>query len=266
MSPNIIDILKKLRDERGFSQEHLADHIGVSRPTYVQIEKGERELSLSEAQNLAAFFGLTFEDFLAGNTKSPYKVTLGKREKQTQEAQQEIRVSVPQKKVEKFKEVLLYVLEKIGAKPNIGESVLYKILYFIDFNYYEKYEEQLMGATYIRNHYGPTPIEFAKIVSEMEQNKEIEKIETNYFKYPQTKYLPRREPRLNLLSAQETALIDEAINRLGSMTAKEISDYSHNDVPWMTAKEGKPIDYEAVFYRTPEYSVRTYDDNLQGNG
>ena len=62
----------------------------------------------------------------------------------------------------------MYVLSKVGSKPNVGESVLYKLLYFIDFNYYEKYEEQLIGATYIKNHYGPTPIEFVKIVEDME--------------------------------------------------------------------------------------------------
>jgi len=43
--------------------------------------------------------------------------------------------------IEKFKEVLLYILGKVGSKPNIGQTVLYKLLYFIDFNYYEKYEE-----------------------------------------------------------------------------------------------------------------------------
>ena len=266
MPQNIIDILKKLRDERGLSQEYLASHIGVSRPTYVQIEKGDRELSLSEAQKLAALFGLTFEDFLAGKTESPYKVTLTKGGKKSLNTSQEIRISVPQNRVDKFKEVLLYVLEKIGARPHVGESVLYKILYFIDFDYYEKYEEQLMGATYIRNHYGPTPVEFAKIVNEMEKNNEIEKVETKYFKYPQTKYLPRREPELNLLNARETALIDDVIAKAGHMTAKEISEYSHRDVPWITAKEGQPIDYEAVLYRTPEFSVRSYDDNLQRNG
>lgn len=265
MPPNILATLKKLRDQRNYSQEFLANHIGVSRPTYVQIEKGERELSLSEAQKIAALFGFTLENLLSGKIESPYKVTLVKGEKKIPEEPSEIRISVPQKRIEKFKEILLYVLEKIGARPNVGESVLYKILYFIDFDYYEKYEEQLMGATYIRNHYGPTPVEFTKIVSEMEKGNEIEKVETKFYKYPQTKYFPRREPQLNLLTGQETALIDDVINRLGHLTAKEISDYSHQDVPWMTAQEGMPIDYEAVFYRTPEYSVRTYDD-IQGNG
>jgi hypothetical protein len=73
-----------------------------------------------------------------------------------------IRINIPQKNIGKFKEVLLYILNKIGSKPNIGETVIYKLLYFIDLNYYEKYEEQLIGATYIKNHHGPTLKEFKK--------------------------------------------------------------------------------------------------------
>ena len=34
--------LKKLRQEQDISQEFLAKKIGVSRPTYVQIESGTR--------------------------------------------------------------------------------------------------------------------------------------------------------------------------------------------------------------------------------
>jgi hypothetical protein len=41
------------------------------------------------------------------------------------------------------------------------------------------------------------------------------------------------------------------------MNASQISEYSHNDVPWLTAKDGGIIDYESVFYRTPSYSVRS---------
>ena len=71
------------------------------------------------------------------------------------------------KNLGKFKEVLLYVLNKVGSKPNIGETVLYKLLYFIDFDFYEKYEERLIGASYIKNHYGPTPAEFKEIIDDI---------------------------------------------------------------------------------------------------
>ena len=45
------------------------------------------------------------------------------------------RVSIPHLKRKKFENVLLYILEKCAGKPNVGETVLYKLLYFSDFNY-----------------------------------------------------------------------------------------------------------------------------------
>jgi uncharacterized phage-associated protein len=87
---------------------------------------------------------------------------------------------------------------------------------------------------------------------------EIEKVKSEYFKLQQTKYLPRRKPDLTKLQANEIEVIDDILNRLSEMNASQISAYSHNDVPWMTTKDGDAIDYESVFYRTPPYSVRAY--------
>ncbi len=147
------------------------------------------------------------------------------------------------------------------TKTNVGETVLYKLLYFIDFDFYEKYEEQLIGATYIKNYHGPTPIEFKPIVEEMGKKGEIEKVRSKYFQYDQKKYLPRRKPDLSRLNAQEIKHIDEVLARLSNKNAQELSDYSHNDVPWITTEDGKPIEYEAVFYRSRKTSVRSYEDN-----
>jgi len=157
-----------------------------------------------------------------------------------------------------FKEVLLYILNKVGSKENIGETVIYKLLYFIDFDFYEKYEEQLVGATYMKNQYGPTPIEFAKIVDQMISSEEIEKVKSKYFSYPQTKYLPLRKPNLATLKAHEIEVIDDVLNRLSEMNGSQISAYSHSDVPWLTTEDGEVIEYESVFYRSPPYSVRMY--------
>jgi uncharacterized phage-associated protein len=149
----------------------------------------------------------------------------------------------------------------VGSKHNIGQSVIYKLLYFIDFNFYEKYEEQLMGATYIKNHHGPTPKEFIKIIEEMEKNKDIVKVQDKYFQYPQTKYLPLRKPDLSKLDdARAIEVIDDVLNKLSDMNAMQIKEYSHKDVPWLTTQDGSVIDYESVFYRTPDYSMRLYDE------
>jgi len=185
-----------------------------------------------------------------------------KKIKNEKKAKSQIRINIPQKNLEKFKEVFLYILNRVGSKPNIGETVIYKLLYFIDFNFYEKYEEQLIGAAYIKDKYGPRPLEFKEIIDKMIQNQEIEKIESNYFTYPQTKYLALRKADLSKLKGIEIEVIDSVLDKLSDMNATQISEYSHNDVPWLTTQEGEIIEYESVFYRTPVYSVREYNEDI----
>ncbi len=253
--------LLELRNNQGVSQAFMAEKIGVSRASYIEIEKGAKELTLSQAHTIAEIFNITLAELISGEKISDVKVSINdapeKKEKQ------EIRIDVPQKNLKKFKEVLLYVLEKVGSKSNVGMTVIYKLLYFIDFDYYEKFEEQLIGATYIKNHFGPTPVEFKKIVESMESKGELETVKSKYFLHEQTKYLPRREPDISVLNAREIKHIDEVLSRLSDKNAKDLSDYSHLDIPWLGTKDGEVIKYESVFYRTPETSVRIYaDDNL----
>jgi DNA-binding XRE family transcriptional regulator len=142
------------------TQGSIALELGISRPTYIQIEQGKRDITVTEARQIAKIFGISLDDLLACREIKP-KIKLPES-KPTKKNSIEIRVS--QKDLDKFKQVILYLMEKVGSKPNIGETVLHKLLYFIDFDYYEKYEENLMGATYIKNHHGPTSVEFASIV------------------------------------------------------------------------------------------------------
>ena len=159
---------------------------------------------------------------------------------------------------QKMKQAILYFLYHCGT---MDREKLGALLYYADFDYYEKFEEQLIGATYMKNHHGPTPIEFKKIIDSME-GKDLVQIKDQYFKYPQRKYLPLREPNLSQLKANELLMIGEVLERLSFMNAAEISNYSHNDVPWLTTGMGEVIDYESVFYRTQPYSVRSYSEEV----
>jgi transcriptional regulator with XRE-family HTH domain len=247
--------LKDIRERLDISQDTLAKKLELPRPAISQIERGERTVTADELIKLSSVFHVPVDAIL--DLKKEPEVTLSKPIKKDEEEPQ-IRINVPQKNLEKFKEVLLYILDRVGSKPNIGETVIYKLLYFIDFNYYEKYEEQLIGAQYQKNHFGPTPIEFAKIAERMMRDGDIEKMKSKYFDYPQTKYLPVRKPNLSKLSATELEVIEDVLKRLSDMNAQQISDYSHGDVPWKTTEDGKVIEYESVFYRTAQYSVREY--------
>ena len=254
--------IQEQRKKRNLTQEFLASALGISRPTYMQIEQGERDLTITEAKKLAEIFDISFEIFLQGKENAKTIVKIEGKKKQAQKAGNEIRISVPQEKADKFEQTILYILAKIGGKPNIGQTVLYKLLYFIDFDYYEKFEEQLIGAKYIKNHYGPTPVMFAKFIERLEKQGKIEKIKSKFYKHEQTKYLvnPNEPIELSALSAQELAHIDWEIDRLGNLTATQISALSHLDTPWVAAKDREPLEYEHVFYRPEETSVREYGE------
>ncbi len=255
--------IQKHREKLDLSQDFIAKKLNLSRPTYIAIEKGKRELNLSEIKTLAKLFHIKPEDLIL--EKNIRKITVQVlKDKDEAESYNEIRISIPQKNLDKFREVLLYILAKVGGKPNIGETALYKLLYFIDFDYYEKYEEQLIGATYIKNHHGPTPVEFQKLVDDMIKKEELAVIKNKYFNYDQKKYLPTPSKQYGLsklLNARELQHIDEVLARLSDKNACELSDYSHQDLPWIVAKDGDTIDYETVFYRTPKTSVRNYGEN-----
>ena len=250
------------RKKFGLTQEFVASEIGVSRPTFMQIEQGERDITITEAKKLADIFCIPVEDFIEGRDTS-ILVDLEKPEKKKPAKKQRARISVPQKNLTKFRAVLIYILKTVGGKTNVGMTVLYKLLYFIDFDYYEKYEEQLMGLVYLKNQLGPTPLLFDGLIEEMLKNGELEKVNSKFYKYPQTKYLvnPDTNPDLSVLNGQEQQHIDWELSRLSDCTAAQLSALSHKDAPWIAAQEGKPLNYEAVFYRTPETSVRIYDES-----
>jgi len=232
----VTSILKQ-RKKLGLSQEELARRMGVSRPTLVKIEKGERKLNIKEKQKLESIFAL-------------FEVSA---------FESDMRINIPQKNIEKFKQVLLYVLQKVGAKPNVGMTVLYKLLYFIDFDFYEKYEIQFMGLTYIKNTHGPTPREFVSVVKDMGESGELIEVKSKYFAHEQKKFLPKNEPDLSLLNGQEVEMIDDVLRRYADKSASQLSDMTHRDMPWKATRDGADIDYELAFYRPDEFSVREYD-------
>lgn len=240
--------LRKLREENGATQERMALLLGIHRPAVSQIEAGRREVTSRELKRLAEFFQVSADDLLGTETRS-----LPRKEMMVREPK------YPFDK-EKFKQLILYIIASCGARPNVGKTVLYKMLYFCDFDCYELYEEPLTGANYRKIAYGPAPCEFERAVSEMKSKNEIVEIAVEYHGKRQVKYLPNVEADLRVFSAREKEVIDRVVNRLSVMDAAKISDYSHEDSPWKSSSDKEIINYELVFYRTPVYSVRDYKE------
>ena len=163
--------------------------------------------------------------------------------------------------LEKFKQVLHYIISKAGGFDNVGKTLLFKIMYFSDFDYYELNEKSITGESYFKLLNGPAPKHFDDAVKLLKKEKKIEINDGKFFGRKQYKFISVKAPELNLLNGDELNVIDKAMKKLSAMNATQVSCYSHLDMPWKATKDKALIDYELVFYRNPVFSVREENAN-----
>jgi transcriptional regulator with XRE-family HTH domain len=56
--------IKRLREQRKVKQQEIADLIGMHRSNYSKIESGQREVSVTALDKVAAFFGITLDELV----------------------------------------------------------------------------------------------------------------------------------------------------------------------------------------------------------
>ena len=72
----------------------------------------------------------------------------------------------------KYQNAVLYLCRKLGGEVR-GKKKLAKLLYFADFDFYEKYQKSITGDIYSALPMGPFPSSLDEITTAMAENKEI---------------------------------------------------------------------------------------------
>lgn len=62
-------LLRKLRVANRFSQQHVANHLNLSRNSYANWENGKTEITLTNLDKICSFYGLKPEEFFASSVK-----------------------------------------------------------------------------------------------------------------------------------------------------------------------------------------------------
>ena len=159
---------------------------------------------------------------------------------------------------EKFKMVLHYLIYKCGFRNTVGRTVLHKLLYFSDFNYYELNKESITKESYRKMERGPVPIHFEEAIEELTAEK---KISIGKRKLPCGKVMKRyyslKEPEIDL-SEEEIFVIINVIKELSHLNGKQIGEYSLDDAPSKLTQENEIIDYDLVFSRGSEDRKKAY--------
>jgi len=231
---DIADFIIRQREQLGLTQLEVSEKIEISRAAYSQMELGKRKVGVLELIKLSSILEFSLSEVFAQVYSVP-----DERAK-------------PIFNFERFKTVLLYILQKCKNKTNVGRTVLYKLLYFSDFNYYEKYNDFLMGVRYSRLPKGPVP-NVTPVIEQLINNGDIDLVDAEFYGYPQKRYVALTKPDLLKLTKNEIEVIDDVLKQLSKMTANEVSEYSHGDSPWLKTGDFEEINYNLVFKRNKKY-------------
>lgn len=238
--------IKSLRMQAGLSQEEFGAKIGLARQAIGQIEAGERDVSSIELAEIARFLDVSPDSILVlpvkGNSRNSDKKFSGALKLKFDK--------------DKLRNLLLYILARCGGKPNVGETVIYKLLYFIDFDSFELRSEPVTGMNYVCLQYGPVPQakQYVAVIRGMVERNELDIISQVYGGMAQKKYVALADPDMSVFKAEELRLVDGVVARLSDLNASQIRDYVHHDVPWFLTEPEAVIDYRLVFERTAPFA------------
>lgn len=136
--------LRKLRKQRGLSQNELSKHIGISKSSVNMYERGEREPSFETLEAIADYFNVDM-DFLLG--RSPiYRIQENLNlEKLSVSARQQL-IEILEALVGDDEENLALSLEKMDQSTSLSESDMEQLSGFFNSLYIALIQESLNSS------------------------------------------------------------------------------------------------------------------------
>lgn len=154
----------------------------------------------------------------------------------------------------KYEQVILYLCSKLGNEIR-GKKRLAKLLYYVDFDFFEKYNVSITGDTYRALPMGPFPLGMEKIVKEMVEKGTIEytKIEEHDGYRPTEIIRCLTKPDNSQFTKDEIFILDRVAQKYGALNGKQLEDLTHAEAPYLGTKPQNDIAYELSFYRDTDF-------------
>lgn len=226
------DLIIKLRKSAGFSQEEFSKKLGLSRPTLISIEKGERDITVTELRKISEIFDIPIEIILDEDLKTSIKV----------DSQ-----DFSEKSFRKFYNLVLQCI-KHGADDKDGKitkTKLAKLVYLCDFASYYKFLNPISGLEYRKLPQGPVAIEFFDIID----NNESVNVTTNGNAIMISLI---EQPDDSVFTKKEQELIKSVCRKWKKANTQEVVDFTHNQMPWKVCKDREVIPYTLINNEDPE--------------
>jgi transcriptional regulator with XRE-family HTH domain len=217
--------IKALRKERGFSQSFMAEKLDISRPSYIGIERGSREITLEEAEKLKDLLGISIEEFT--------------------------HATLPQ--YDKYKQmILVYLKSSISNDDKVPKTKLAKLLYLADFAWYYQNLKSMSGMQYLRRAYGPVPDPYFRALTELEEEGKIS-VDHKGDAFLISLSGSSSKQKFDLLEDKEVELIKKIGVKWKDKKTRDIIDFTHEQLPYKICAPDEVIPYELIIQQDPDY-------------
>jgi transcriptional regulator with XRE-family HTH domain len=102
--------INKIREEKGLTQQQIAELVHMHRSNYSKVENGERELSVEAVNKVARYFGMTMDELVNFDGAMPNDVTV--EDKSLMEQVKLIQELEPEEKSMVFKMIDTFLTKK----------------------------------------------------------------------------------------------------------------------------------------------------------
>ena len=155
----------------------------------------------------------------------------------------------------KYQNAVLYFCQKLEGEVR-GKKKLAKLLYFADFDLYEKSQKSITGDVYRALPMGPFPSALERVTAEMEKNEvlEIRQVEEREGYNATEVYRCLIEPDISVFDDDEKKMLDRIAIKYGHLNGKQLEELSHAEAPYVATESSKEIAYELAFYRGTDFN------------
>jgi transcriptional regulator with XRE-family HTH domain len=227
MTQKLNQFIKSLREKKGMSQQEIANKLAKSRPSYIAVEQGKKELSLSEAQKIADIFGISLKDMETG--------------------------LIPD--YEKYKEMILSFLRifSLNGDGKIPKTKLAKLLYLADFAWFYEKMESMSGMQYRKMQYGPAPDSYFRALDELEEEGRINRDNKKSDVILISENKGSKKEELSKMKQEELDLIKKISQKWQDKKTRELVNFTHGQLPYKLCSSDEIIPYELIIQEDPEY-------------
>lgn len=212
--------IKQARLKNGLHQSDLASKLGISRPSYIAIEQGKRELTMGEFEKLSSVLNVSFEEVGAGEASN----------------------------YEKYKQI---ILSFIRLDKKIPKTKLAKLVYLADAGWFYYHLKSMSGMQYRKIKYGPVADSYFRAIDELYENGqiEVEQREDGAMLISQTRSGAKKV--LSEIGKEESKLITDISDKWKGKKTAEIVEFTHNQLPYLCAKENDIITLGLITQEDP---------------